>query len=107
MANSEGGGGDEIYVHLDATIEDMIPDFLEHRRENIRSILDALEAGDYEGVEQIGHDMEGTGGAFGFKGMAQIGRSLKEAALESEAGEVRRLAEELASYLERIRIVYE
>ena len=44
MGKSQGDGGDEIVVHLDATIEDIIPDFLQHRRENVGTILEALEA---------------------------------------------------------------
>ena len=106
MGNSCQNASDEIVVHLDPIIRDIVGDFLRHRRENVTSILDALEAADYEVVEHIGHDIEGTGGAFGFTGMARIGRSLREAARESSPGEVKRLAEELVSYLERLRIVY-
>ena len=107
MGNSCGNDGDEIVVRLDPIIEDIVGDFLHHRRENVTSILEALEAADYDAVEHIGHDIEGTGGAFGFSGMARIGRSLRQAAREVAHGEVKRLAEELASYLEHVKIVYE
>ncbi len=107
MGNSCDNAGDEIVVRLDPIIEDIVGDFLQHRRENVTSILDALEAADYEAVEHIGHDIEGTGGAFGFSGMARIGRSLRQAAREASPGEIKRLAEELTSYLERLKIVYE
>jgi len=106
MANKNDNDGDEIVVHLDPLIEDIVADFLQHRKENVASILDALEAADFDTVANIGHDIEGTGGAFGFSGMARIGRSLMEAARESSTGDIKRLAEELTSYLERLRIVY-
>jgi len=106
MGNTSDNAGEEIVVRLDPLIQDIVADFLQHRRENVPSILDALEAADYEAVENIGHDIEGTGGAFGFVGMARIGRSLRQAAQENSPGGVKRLAEELASYLERLKIVY-
>ena len=107
MENTSENAEEEIVVRLDPLIQDIVADFLQHRRENVASILDALEAADYEAVENIGHDIEGTGGAFGFSGMARIGRSLRQAAREASPGEIKRLAEELTSYLERLKIVYE
>ena len=106
MGNSCDNNGDEIVVRLDPLIEDIVGDFLQHRRENVTSILDALEAADYEAVAKIGHDIEGTGGAFGFDGMARIGRSLRQAAREASPGEVKRLTEELVGYLRRLKVVY-
>ena len=106
MTNSNDNAQDEIVVRVDPVIRDIVGDFLQHRRENVTSILGALDAADYEAVEHIGHDIEGTGGAFGFSGMARIGRSLRQAAGESSPSDVKRLAAELASYLERLKIVY-
>ena len=106
MANTNENDREEIVVHLDPLIEDIVADFLQHRRENVSSILEAVEAADFGAVEDIGHDIEGTGGAFGFSGMARIGSSLTQAARESSLGDIKRLAEELTSYLERLRIVY-
>ena len=106
MKNSNTGERDEIVVRIDERIRDIIPDFLQHRAGNVTSIFSALEAGDFDAVRQIGHDIEGSGGAFGFKTMASLGRSLRLAGTDEVHGEVRRLAEELASYITRLKIVY-
>jgi len=97
----------EIVVHLDPLIQDIVDDFLQHRRENASAISEALETGDLEIVGDIGHDIEGTAGAFGFKEMGLIGRSLQQAARDASLGEIETLAEELTSYLSRLRVVYE
>jgi len=107
MEKSNDDAHGEIIVHLDPLIEDIVADFLQHRRENTSAITDAIENSDFETVGDIGHDIEGTAGAFGFSGMALIGRSLQQAARESSLGDIRTLAAELQGYLERLRIVYE
>ena len=106
MANNGSNNYPEIVVPVDAAIQDIIPDFLRHRGENVASIRDALEAGDFDAVRQIGHDIEGSGGAFGFDFMAEIGRCLSQAPSDTAPAQVRGLADELASYLARLRIVY-
>lgn len=94
-------------VRLDPLISDIVDEFLIHRKENAAAILDAVEGSDLETVGNIGHDIEGTAGAFGFKDMALIGRSLQQAARESNPAGIRRLAEELSSHLQRLKVVYE
>ncbi len=102
-----GNQGEEIVVRVEALLEDMIPEYLEHRKAEILSIHSALKEEDFASLRAIGHDIEGTGGAFGFKGMAQIGRSLRLAAAEGDHQGVQRLAEELSDYLDRVRVKYE
>ncbi len=106
MNQNENPGG-EIIVKLDPLIKDIVADFLQHRKENAAEISNAIENSDFETVGEIGHDIEGTAGAFGFKEMGLIGRSLQQAARESSLVDIKSLAEELASYLERLRVVYE
>ncbi len=106
MEKSGSNNNQEIVVRVDAAIQDIIPDFLRHRDENVASIRDALEAGDFDAVRRIGHDIEGTGGAFGFARMADIGRGLSHASSGAALAEGQGLADELASYLSRLKIVY-
>lgn len=105
--NQNDNPGDEIIVKLDPLIKDIVADFLQHRKENASAITEAIKLSDFETVGDIGHDIEGTAGAFGFKEMGLIGRSLQQAARESSLVNVKSLAEELTSYLERLRVVYE
>ncbi len=98
---------EEIVVRVEALLEDMIPDYLEHRKAEILNIHSALARKDFASLREIGHDIEGTGGAFGFKGMAQIGRSLRVAAAEGDQQGVQKFAEELSNYLDRVKVEYE
>ena len=105
--HSGAGNQEEIVVRVEALFEDMIPDYLEHKRAEILSIHSALEQEDFASLRKIGHEIEGAAGAFGFKGMEQIGLSLRLAAAEGDHQGVQRQAAELSDYLDGIRIEYE
>ena len=80
--------------------------FLNHRREDIATLLIHLQAGDFEAVWNLGHDIKGTGAVYGFKGMATIGQSIEQAAQKRESKLLAILAEELSNYLDRVKLVY-
>ncbi len=105
--HSGAGNQEEFVVRVEALFEDMIPDYLEHRKAEILNIHSALEREDFASLREIGHDIEGAAAAFGFNGMAQIGLSLRLAAAEGDHQGVQRQAEELSDYLDRVRIEYE
>ena len=106
MGNKGSNINQKIVVPVDAAIQDIVQDFLRHRGENVTSIRDALEAGDFDTVRRIGHDIEGSGGAFGFERIAEIGRCLSCSPSDAPLAEFQGLADELASYLARLKIVY-
>ena len=104
--NTNAKQKDEIIVSVDASIADLIPAFLERKQMVVPQWHDLMERGEYEGLEDLGHDLAGTGGAFGFREISEIGGSLQLAAEKKDHKEVRRLAEEYSSYLSRVTVVY-
>ena len=103
----DAGDSGKILVRVDSDIQDIIPGFLGHRRDDIESILRALEHDDYETVRFLGHSMKGAGGGYGFDGITELGQSMELAAMGQNAQEVRKLVSELATYLESVEVVYE
>ena len=65
---------DRIIVHIDVDSEDLIPDFLDNRTEDIRSLTDAIGRQDYETIQRIGHSMKGSGRGYGFDDITDVGR---------------------------------
>ena len=104
---SEVKQGDKIIVYVDAELKELIPGFLENRHRDIKSILEALEHIDYKTIRILGHNMKGSGGGFGFDTITNIGRSLEQAAEDRDIQEIRRLANELLTFLECVDVVYE
>jgi hypothetical protein len=52
-----------IVVRVNPKYADMVPGFLRNRRQDVITMLDALDRGDFETVESIGHGMKGAGAA--------------------------------------------
>lgn len=98
---------DRFIVQVDPEIEDIVPIFLQNRRDDVGFLSKALEDGDFEPIGILGHSMKGSGGGYGFDAITDIGRSLEQAAKSQSWGEIKRLVEELASYLDRVEVVYE
>ena len=104
--NAHGNSG-KLVVYVDPEIEDIIPLFLQHRRDDLESIAVALKRADFETIETLGHGMKGSGGGFGFDGITEIGRSLERAAINQDSGMVKKQIECLSVYLERVEVICE
>lgn len=96
----------KIIVTIDADLEDLIPDYLENRRQDCQAVLQGLENGDYEGIRVLGHTMKGTGGGYGFDAITDMGQALEEAAKQPDPAAIRAVVAQLEDYLQAIEIVY-
>jgi HPt (histidine-containing phosphotransfer) domain-containing protein len=65
---------------IDQKIEAMRPAFLAKRRDEIPRIQQALSAGDFETIRNIGHNCKGVGNGFGFPEIGLAGAALEHAA---------------------------
>jgi PAS domain S-box-containing protein len=93
-------------VHIDKMLEDLIPGFLDNRRDDITAIRDAVSKDDLATVEMLGHMMKGSGGGYGFEGITEIGKKIEHAAKQKKPDRILELAEELESYLRRVQITF-
>jgi CheY-like chemotaxis protein len=77
-----------------------VPAYLENCRQDAIAMGDALDRADFEAVTILGHNMRGSGGAFGFQAITNFGAGLEQAAADADIAASRRLVDELAIYLE-------
>ena len=96
-----------IIVQVDQEISDLIPGFLENRANDVRSMKEALEEGDYETIRVLGHRMKGNGAGYGFEAITTIGGLLERSAKQRNIEEIQRWINELKDYLERVEVRYE
>ena len=98
---------DRIVVHADPDIADEIPWYLGQVKEYTEAIEKAMGENDFETIEDAGHRMKGTGEAFGFDAVSEMGKSIEMAAKEKDLDEIRKSVRELAEYIEVVEVVYE
>jgi HPt (histidine-containing phosphotransfer) domain-containing protein len=83
-------------------LADRIPAYLQNCRRNVVVMLDALDRVDFETVTSLGHQMRGSGGAYGFQAITDIGAAIEEAGESADDGVSRRRVGELSSFLDGI-----
>lgn len=105
-ASSDLGSG-PIIVHVDASFEPLIPKFMANRKKEITAMTEAVDQGDFETVRKVAHGMKGVSGSYGFPAMTVVATRLEQAAKAADERSVRADLPVLASYLERVEIVYE
>jgi PAS domain S-box-containing protein len=105
QSQEESSRKDTILVRANPKFADLIPGFLQNRRQDVSAMLDALDRGDFETVESLGHGMKGAGSSYGFQAVTDIGAALEQAAQSVENDAARKWVGELSRYLDRVEVV--
>lgn len=98
---------EQITVTLDKDLEDLIPGFMQRRREDVISLRASLAAGEMDKVRITGHSMKGTGGGYGFDDLTRIGTELEKASVAADGDRITQLIGELEAYLDNVVIEFE
>jgi len=106
-SKEESSPHDAIVVHANPKLTHLIPGFLQNRRQDVVAMLGALDRGEFEIVERLGHGMKGAGGSWGFDMITDIGAELEHAAESADNDASRRWVGELSTYLERVEVVFD
>src|SRR5258708_6711317 len=106
-SKEESSRMDTILVRAEPKLADLIPVFLQNCRKNVIAMLDALDRGDFETVEILGHGMRGAGGSYGFQAITDIGAALEQAAESADTDASRKWVGELSRYLDRVEIIFD
>ena len=96
-----------IIVHIDIDLEDLIPGFLDNRQKDIQKLEQAVDNQDFETLRSIGHNLKGVGGGYGFHDMTILGAAIEESAKENKLDIVNENVKKLSHYLSSIEIIYE
>ena len=99
-----GSPGARIVVDIDPELAELIDGYLAHRRAEAQALPGTLGAGDYAAIWRCGHNLKGTGAAYGFAVLSEVGAALEAAAQRRDAGAVRRGTAALHDYLTRLDV---
>jgi HPt (histidine-containing phosphotransfer) domain-containing protein len=68
---------------------------------------DALDRVDFAALRSLGHQMNGSGGMFGFQAITDIGAAIERAAESDDNDASRKWVGELSIYLDRVAAISE
>jgi signal transduction histidine kinase/DNA-binding response OmpR family regulator len=106
-AARDAGPAQRVQVRVENGLRDIVPGFLDNRRNDVARLYSALEASDFEAIRQLGHKMKGTGAGYGFPLITEIGSDLEQAAQTPDPARVRKRVEELDRFLENVTLEFE
>ncbi|MCK4738746.1 MAG: Hpt domain-containing protein [Deltaproteobacteria bacterium] len=98
---------EKVEIKVESYLKEIVPGYLEKRAENVLRLRGALEAGDFEVVQHLGHDMKGTGTGYGFQLITELGAGIEAAGKAKDREEGFLLVKELEGYLSNLELRYE
>lgn len=69
--------------------ENLLPDYIKRREQDVALISEALDAGDMEKIEHVCHMIRGNATTFGFPGLSDMCRTIETAARESNREKIK------------------
>ncbi|HMZ19381.1 MAG TPA: Hpt domain-containing protein, partial [Blastocatellia bacterium] len=97
--------GAALIAYVEEDILDLIPDFLAERQLDVQRIQDGLVAADYTLIQRLGHNMKGSGAAYGFEPLTLLGKAIEECAKQRRHDEITKLHGQLADYLRKVQVL--
>src|SRR5450432_22062 len=104
-SKEESGRLDPILLRAIPNFADRIPAYLQNCRQNVIVLREALDRVDFETVTSLGHQMRGSGGAYGFQAITDIGAGLQQAAESADNDVSRKWVRELSNYLDGVESI--
>jgi HPt (histidine-containing phosphotransfer) domain-containing protein len=96
---------DKVEVRPEPELLDLIPIYIGRRNDDVASLQEALDLGDFERVRILGHSMKGSGGGYGFDGITEIGLRLEDAGGASDTDGAIVALDDLRSYLRNVVVL--
>lgn len=104
MTNVTDGPGKPIEIS-DPFARRLIGKYLDNRKDDIGKLTQALAESDFEAIRVTGHNLYGSGAAYGLEGISWIGANIEKAADEKDTSGVEQAIDELKLFLQRLRVL--
>ena len=98
---------EDVIAYVDSDLEELVPEFIENRHEDIVKINEYLDRNEIAEIQMLGHSMKGSGGGYGFHEITRLGGELEQAAKRGDKDEIDDLNKKLAQYLTVVKVVYQ
>ncbi len=79
--------------------------YLSHREGDIRSLRSALANDDFESIREKGHNLFGSGSAYGLDTISELGAALEKKARAKDREHIGELIEALEAFVRNVRVV--
>ena len=78
--------------------------YLERRKADLAQLRAALADKNYASIELTGHNLSGSGAAYGLEQVSALGAALETAAQSAEAEEIGQLVDQLENFIDGVTV---
>lgn len=82
----------------------LVGKYLENRNDDIARLTTALCCADFETIRITGHNLFGSGAAYGFEDISTMGAGIESAATNRDVPEIERLIGDLQELLRKVTV---
>jgi len=90
-------------ILVDEDLADLVPSYLERVRQMLDAVPQLVSVGNYKEIASIGHNLKGSGGAYGFDEITRSGKVIEFAAKAGDLATSAGAAAELARHVAAVR----
>lgn len=101
---SESTDANEYLVTMDPEIQEIIPGYVETKKQEASSLDESLSKNDFESLRIFGHSMKGSGAGYGFPRLTEIGAEMEVASKAKDREKLGKNIRDLKLYLERLKL---
>lgn len=95
-----------LKVKIDPDLREILPGYIEKRKNEISVLNYALTALDFETLETLGHRLKGSGGGYGLVDLGTFGAELEVAAKAKNVSKVSEIIGNISDYLSKLEIEF-
>lgn len=88
---------------IDPVVSGLLPGYLARREAELGRLQDLLASGSFAEIKLLGHNLSGSGGAYGLPELTHIGRRIEDAAGDADAPALQAELKRLEGVLLRVR----
>jgi len=98
-SENKGGGSRPGEEEDDFGLAEILPQYFALCQRDLLNLRDALDQNDFEKVRVLGHNLKGSGGAYGLPEISEIGSSLEESGKLQDTSLAKTGVDRLAAFL--------
>ena len=82
----------------------LLSKYLQRRRDDISRLRSAVDDQDYEFIERTGHNLFGSGAAYGLEPISEYGAGLEQAAQQQDGARISLLVDALEIFVNQVTV---
>lgn len=98
--------GKKNVVEVDEDLKDLIPQFLENRKNDLEALNNLISKQDLTAIAQLAHKIKGAAGGYGFSELSQYAARIESFAKSNQIDSIKDLYPEVKEHFTNVEIEY-